>query len=283
MNVMRVLTIAGSDSGGGAGIQADLKTITALGGFGMSVITALTAQNTLGVLGIHEVPAEFVALQFDAVASDIGIDAAKTGMLASTEVLRVVVAKAKQYNVEKLVVDPVMVAKGGARLIRADARETLVKDLIPLACVVTPNIPEAEVLSGMPIAGRKDMRAAAVAIHKLGARHVVVKGGHLSGAALDILYDGRRFHEFTTERIATGDTHGTGCTFSAAIATGLAAGKTVHDAVAAAKTYIQAAIRHAWRIGGGHGPTNHFAPVFQEIERWRRLAELKSAPAALDG
>jgi hydroxymethylpyrimidine/phosphomethylpyrimidine kinase len=283
MNVIRVLTIAGSDSGGGAGIQADLKTITALGGFGMSVITALTAQNTLGVLGIHEVPAEFVALQFDAVASDIGIDAAKTGMLASTEILRVVVAKAKQYNVEKLVVDPVMVAKGGARLIREDARETLVKDLIPLACVVTPNIPEAEVLSGMPIAGRKDMRAAAVAIHKLGARQVVVKGGHLSGAALDILYDGRRFHEFTTERIATGDTHGTGCTFSAAIATGLAAGKTVHDAVAVAKTYIQAAIRHAWRIGGGHGPTNHFAPVFQEIERWRRLAELKSAPAALDG
>ena len=277
MRVKRVLTIAGSDSGGGAGIQADLKTITALGGFGMSVITALTAQNTLGVTGIHEVPADFVAMQFDAVASDIGIDAAKTGMLASAEIMRVVAAKVRQYSVEKLVVDPVMVAKGGARLIREDARETLVKELIPLACVVTPNIPEAEFLSGMPIAGPKDMRTAAAVIHELGARYVVIKGGHLSGAAIDILYDGRRFYEFEAERIATGDTHGTGCTFSAAIATGLAAGKSVHDAVDAAKKYIQEAIRYAWRIGGGHGPTNHFAPVFQEIARYRSLAELKSA------
>jgi hydroxymethylpyrimidine/phosphomethylpyrimidine kinase len=276
MCVIRVLTIAGSDSGGGAGIQADLKTITALGGFGMSVITALTAQNTLGVTGIHEVPADFVAMQFDAVASDIGIDAAKTGMLASVEIMRVVVAKVKQYGIEKLVVDPVMVAKGGARLIREDAREALMKELIPLACIVTPNIPEAEVLSGMPIAGPEDMRTAAAIIHKLGARYVVVKGGHLSGDATDILYDGRRFYDFSAERIATRDTHGTGCTFSAAIATGLAAGKSVHDAVDAAKKYIQEAIRYAWRIGGGHGPTNHFAPVFQEIERYRCLAELKS-------
>jgi hydroxymethylpyrimidine/phosphomethylpyrimidine kinase len=281
MRVHRVLTIAGSDSGGGAGIQADLKTITALGGFGMSVITALTAQNTLGVLGIHEVPADFVAMQFDAVASDIGIDAAKTGMLASMEIMRLVAAKVRQYGIEKLVVDPVMVAKGGARLIREDAVETLIKELIPLACVVTPNIPEAEVLSGMPIAGPEDMRTAAAIIYKLGARHVVVKGGHLSGAATDVLFDGRRFYDFSAERIATGDTHGTGCTFSAAIATGLAAGKSVHDAVDAAKKYIQEAIRHAWRIGGGHGPTNHFAPVFQEIARYRSLAELKSVPQRL--
>ena len=278
MRVHRVLTIAGSDSGGGAGIQADLKTITALGGFGMSVITALTAQNTLGVTGIHEVPADFVAMQFDAVASDIGIDAAKTGMLASMEIMHLVAAKVRQYGIEKLVVDPVMVAKGGARLIREDAVETLIKELIPLAYVVTPNIPEAEVLSGMPIAGPEDMRAAAAIIHKLGARHVVVKGGHLTGMATDVLFDGRRFYDFSAERIATGDTHGTGCTFSAAIATGLAEGKSVYDAVAAAKKYIQEAIRHAWRIGGGHGPTNHFAPVFQEIERYRSLAELKSVP-----
>lgn len=277
MRVKRVLTIAGSDSGGGAGIQADLKTITALGGFGMSVITALTAQNTLGVTGIHEVPADFVAMQFDAVASDIGIDAAKTGMLASVEIMRLVAAKVRQYGVEKLVVDPVMVAKGGARLIREDAVETLVTELIPLACVVTPNIPEAEALSGMPIAGPKDMRIAAAVIHKLGARYVVIKGGHLPGAATDILYDGSRYYDFSAERIETGDTHGTGCTFSAAIATGLADGKSVRDAVAAAKNYIREAIRHALRIGGGHGPTNHFAPVFQEIERWRCLAELKSA------
>ena len=277
MRVNRVLTIAGSDSGGGAGIQADLKTITALGGFGMSVITALTAQNTLGVTGIHEVPADFVAMQFDAVASDIGIDAAKTGMLASAEIMRLVAAKVRQYGIEKLVVDPVMVAKGGTRLIREDAVEALIKELLPLACVVTPNIPEAEVLSDMPIAGPEDMRTAAAIIHRLGALYVVVKGGHLSGNAIDILYDGRRFYDFSAERIETGDTHGTGCTFSAAIATGLAAGKSVHDAVDAAKIYTQAAIRHAWRIGGGHGPTNHFAPVFQEIERRRCLAELKSA------
>ncbi len=276
MCVKRVLTIAGSDSGGGAGIQADLKTITALGGFGMSVITALTAQNTLGVTGIHEVPADFVAMQFDAVASDIGIDAAKTGMLASVEIIRLVAAKVRQYGIEKMVVDPVMVAKGGARLIQEDAVEALIKELIPLACVVTPNIPEAEVLSGMKIAGPEDMRTAAAIIHKLGARHVVIKGGHLGGAATDILFDGRHFYNFSAERIATGDTHGTGCTFSAAIATGLAAGKSVHDAVCAAKIYTQEAIRHAWRIGGGHGPTNHFAPVFQELARYRSLTELKS-------
>lgn len=276
MPVKRVLTIAGSDSGGGAGIQADLKTITVLGAFGMSVVTALTAQNTRGVMGIHEVPAAFVAMQFDAVASDIGVDAAKTGMLSSVEILQVVAAKVKQYGIEMLVVDPVMVAKGGARLIREDAREALIKELIPLACVVTPNIPEAEILSGIAITGPEDMQKAAVIIHKQGARHVVVKGGHLNGAAVDILYDGRRFHDFTTERIATRDTHGTGCTFSAAIATGLALGKSVYDAVGAAKKYIQEAIRHAYRIGGGHGPTNHFAPVLQEISRCRCLEELKS-------
>jgi hydroxymethylpyrimidine/phosphomethylpyrimidine kinase len=270
MKVVSVLTIAGSDSGGGAGIQADLKTITALGGFGMSVITALTAQNTLGVAGIHEVPADFVALQFDTVASDIGIDAAKTGMMASADILRVVARKVRQYGIDKLVVDPVMVAKGGASLIREDAREALIKDLIPLACVVTPNIPEAEVLSGLSIVTKQDMKAAAAIIHELGARHVVVKGGHLSGAATDILFNGRNYFEFETERVATGDTHGTGCTFSAAIATGLAAGKNVNDAVAAAKKYTYEAIRHALRIGSGHGPTNHFAPVFEELESYRR-------------
>jgi hydroxymethylpyrimidine/phosphomethylpyrimidine kinase len=276
MNVKRVLTIAGSDSGGGAGIQADLKTITALGCFGMSVITALTAQNTLGVTGIHEVPADFVALQFDAVASDIGIDAAKTGMLASADILLVVAGKVRQYGIEKLVVDPVMVAKGGASLIREDAREALIRELIPLACVVTPNIPEAEVLSGLSIVAEQDMKAAAAVIHELGARHVVVKGGHLSGTATDIFFDGRRFYSFSTERIATKDTHGTGCTFSAAIAAGLADGMSVYEAVGAAKTYIQEAIRNAWRIGGGHGPTNHFAPVFLDIERYRRRIGIES-------
>ena len=261
MKAIRVLTIAGSDSGGGAGIQADLKTITVLGGFGMSVITALTAQNTLGVQGIHEVPPAFVALQFDAVASDIGVDAAKTGMLLSTEILRVVAAKIRQYGIDKLVVNPVMVAKGGAKLIREDAREMLIKELVPLAFVITPNIPEAEVLAGIPVTSPDGMKAAASIIHGMGARHVVVKGGHLSGAALDILYDGKRFYEFTAARIDTRDTHGTGCTFSAAIATGLAKGQGVAEAVAEAKKYVEKAIRYACRLGNGHGPVNHLAPL----------------------
>ncbi len=262
MKPVRVLTIAGSDSGGGAGIQADLKTITALGGFGMSVITALTAQNTLGVHGIHDVPTEFVEAQFDAVATDIGIDAAKTGMLASSEVIRAVAGRVRRYGIGKLVVDPVMVAKGGARLIREEAKTTLVAELVPLAFVLTPNIPEAEALAGIPIMTIDDMKEAARIIRGMGARHVVVKGGHLSGDAVDLLYDGCDFREFSSPRIATGDTHGTGCTYSAAIATALAFGKDVAGAVTLAKRYITEAVRYAWRLGGGHGPTNHLAPLF---------------------
>ncbi|MBM4313326.1 MAG: bifunctional hydroxymethylpyrimidine kinase/phosphomethylpyrimidine kinase [Deltaproteobacteria bacterium] len=261
MKPFRVLTIAGSDSGGGAGVQADLKTITVLGGFGMSVITALTAQNTLGVHGIHDVPPEFVAAQFDAVAADIGVDAAKTGMLPTADIIRVVAGKIRRYGIGRLVVDPVMVAKGGARLIREEAIATLVADLIPLALVLTPNIPEAEVLAGTPIVTLDDMRKAAKIIHGMGARHVVVKGGHLSGDAVDLLYDGENFKEFVSPRIATVDTHGTGCTYSAAIATGLACGKDVAGAVTEAKRYITLAVRNAWRLGGGHGPTNHLAPL----------------------
>ena len=262
MKPVRVLTIAGSDSGGGAGIQADLKTITVLGGFGMSVVTALTAQNTLGVHGIHDVPPEFVAAQFDAVATDMGIDAAKTGMLATSEVIRVVAEKIRRYRIAKLVVDPVMVAKGGMSLIREEAKATLIAELIPLAYVLTPNIPEAEVLAGIGIATLDDMKVAARIIREMGARHVVVKGGHLAGDAVDLLYNGEHFREFRAPRIATADTHGTGCTYSAAIATGLAFGKEVAEAVTDAKRYITEAVRHAWRLGGGHGPTNHLAPLF---------------------
>jgi len=263
----RVLTIAGSDSGGGAGIQADLKTITVLGGFGMSVITALTAQNTLGVQGIFEVPIPFIEQQFDAVADDIGIDAAKTGMLVNAAVVRAVASKIRQYRIEKLVVDPVMVAKGGARLIGDDARESLIADLIPLALVVTPNVPEAEVLADMVIRSAEDMKEAARKIREMGVPNVIVKGGHLSGPALDILFDGHRYTEFTTERIDTADTHGTGCTYSAAIATGLAKGKPLAETVQEAKAYIQEVIRYAWRIGKGHGPTNHAAPLLNALDR----------------
>lgn len=263
MAIAKVLTIAGSDSGGGAGIQADLKTITALGGFGMSVITALTAQNTLGVHGIHEVPPDFIEKQFDAVATDIGVDAAKTGMLSSSEIMETVANKIEQYGIKKLVVDPVMVAKGGAMLIREEAKKTLIHRLLPLAFVITPNIPEAEELTGMKIVTVDEMEAAAHAIHRMGAANVFLKGGHLSGNALDILYDGSNFHQFSEERIDTKNTHGTGCTTSAAIATGLAQGMDVYAAVGRAKEYITAAIRSALPLGGGHGPTNHMAWVFE--------------------
>ena len=265
MKPRRVLTIAGSDSGGGAGIQADLKTITVLGGFGMSVVTALTAQNTLGVLGIHEVPADFVAAQFDAIATDIGIDAAKTGMLATADIIRTVAEKIRQYHIEKIVVDPVFVAKGGASLIRGEAKAMLIAELIPLAFVLTPNIPEAEVLSQTEIKNISDMKNAARIIRKLGARNVIVKGGHLSGdKAEDLLYDGKVFHVFSSPRWATTDTHGTGCTFSAAIASFLARGLDVPGAITQAKRYTTEAIRKSWRIGGGHGPTNHLAPLFAD-------------------
>jgi len=270
----RVLTIAGSDSGGGAGIQADLKTITVLGGFGMSVVTALTAHNTLGVTAIHEVSPEFVAAQFDAVATDIGIDAAKTGMLSTSGIICTVAAKIRQYRIEKIVIDPVMVAKGGAALIREEAMATLVAELLPLALVLTPNIPEAEVLTGIEINNLSDMKKAARIIRKLGPRHVVVKGGHLDGEATDLLCDATGFRIFSSPRLATSDTHGTGCTFSAAIAACLACGMDVPSAVGEAKRYISEAIRHAWRIGRGHGPTNHLAPLFAKgdarpPEDWR--------------
>jgi|GEM_PF-53418 len=264
MKLHRILTIAGSDSGGGAGIQADLKTIAALGGYGMSVVTALTAQNTVGVLGIHDVPAEFITLQFEAVAADIGIEAAKTGMLATREVIRAVAESIRQFNVRHLVVDPVMVAKSGARLIRDDAQQALVSELLPLATVVTPNIPEAETLAGMTIHSPADMASAARRIHALGPAAVYLKGGHRPGDALDLLFDGREFTEFRSPRIETRDTHGTGCTLSAAIATGLGQGLSLTQAVARAKDYITMAIDYALRLGAGHGPTNHFAYLLLE-------------------
>ncbi|OPY13613.1 MAG: Hydroxymethylpyrimidine/phosphomethylpyrimidine kinase [Syntrophus sp. PtaU1.Bin005] len=268
----RVLTIAGSDSGGGAGIQADLKTITVLGGFGMSVITALTAQNTLGVQGIFEVPIPFIEQQFDSVATDIGVDAAKTGMLVNSAVIRAVAAKIRRYGIERLVVDPVMVAKGGVRLIRDEALDSLVSELIPLALVVTPNVPEAEVLAGMAIGSVEDMKKAARNIRELGVPNVIVKGGHLTGPATDILFDGSRFYEFTSERIATTDCHGTGCTYSAAIATALARGTSLLESIREAKAYISKVIRFAWHIGQGHGPTNHAAPFLMPSTRFFHLS-----------
>jgi len=263
----KVLTIAGSDSGGGAGIQADLKTFAARGVFGCSALTAITAQNTVGVQGVFELPADFVGQQIDSVMDDIGADAWKTGMLSNAEIIQVVADRARRYGMERLVVDPVMVAKGGDPLLRPEAREALIERLLPLAYVVTPNHHEAQALTGLEIRSVDDMRRAAEAIHLMGARHVVVKGGHLPEAqsAVDVLYDGQKFTELEAPRVDTPNTHGTGCTFGSAIAAELAKGQPVREAVGAAKGYLTAALRAAveMQIGRGHGPLNHF--LDQEI------------------
>ena len=256
--VPRAMTIAGSDSGGGAGIQADLKTFAALGVYGTSVLTAITAQNTVGVTGVHEIPVDMVAAQIEAVVTDIGADAVKTGMLSSTEIIETVARELDRLRVGPLVVDPVMVAKSGDRLLREDAVEAMRRRLLPLATVVTPNIPEAETLADMKITSGADARRAAETIVGHGARAVVVKGGHLSGPPVDLFYDGRAFHELNAARIETRNTHGTGCTFASAIAAGLAKGLDLLEAVELAKEYVTEAIKRSFEIGQGHGPLNHF-------------------------
>ena len=277
----RILTIAGSDSGGGAGIQADLKAITLLDGYGMSVLTALTAQNTLGVQAIHEVPARFVERQIDSVLSDIGADAIKTGMLTNKEIVEVVAKKIEQYGIETVVVDPVMISKRGAPLLRKDAQKALIKRLIPLAWVVTPNLFEASVLTGMKVNSLEGMRKAAVQIWELGAKNVVVKGGHLKGKAIDILFDGTNYAEIESPRIETKNTHGTGCTFASAIATLLARGEAVPEAVRKAKIFITMAIQSSFNLGKGTGPTNPSAYVLREMERYQVIQELKRAVEVL--
>ncbi len=261
MKLVRVLTIAGSDSCGGAGIQADLKTIMALGGFGMSVITALTAQNTLGIQGVYEVPPKFVEKQFESIMTDVGVDAAKTGMLANTGILKTVAKMIRKHGIKKVVVDPVMAAKGGETLLSAESREALITELFPLAFAVTPNVPEAEALSEMKIISIFDMKEAAKVIHRFGAKNVIIKGGHLKGSAVDILYDGRRFRQFSSERIDRKETHGTGCTFSAAMATLLAQGRSASKAVEGAKAYITRAIKTSYGTGRGHRLIRHFFPA----------------------
>lgn len=251
------LTVAGSDSGGGAGIQADLKTFAALGVHGTSAITALTAQNTLGVAAIHDLPPSFVAAQFDAVAGDIGVDAMKTGMLFNAEIIQVVCDRIRHHGVVNVVVDPVMVATSGDLLLRNDAVEAVKTELLSVALVATPNRREAGVLAEMEVDTDQDVVEAARRIHALGPRYVLVKGGHASGDAVDWLFDGRELTPFRSPRIDTRNTHGTGCTLSAAIAAHLALGRGVFEAVAEAKAYITAAIGHAYPLGKGHGPVNH--------------------------
>jgi hydroxymethylpyrimidine/phosphomethylpyrimidine kinase len=259
----RVLTIAGSDSGGGAGIQADLKTFAALGCYGMSAVTALTAQNTVGVSGIHPVPPDFAAAQISAVLEDIGADAVKIGMLYSAELIRVVAEQLRKFNARNIVLDPVMVAQSGDRLLRDDAVGAMTEVLMPLADVVTPNIPEAEVLLGRDIRSVEDMRRAARDLGRFGSRSILVKGGHREGDdSSDLLYVCRedRFVTLTAERISSRNTHGTGCTLSSAIAARLARGDTLEDAVPRAKEYISRAIRAGsdYTLGRGHGPVHHF-------------------------
>lgn len=264
------LTIAGSDSGGGAGIQADLKTFSALGAYGCSVITALTAQNTVGVTGIMDVPADFITQQMSAVFDDIAVDAVKIGMLSRPETIEAVAAGLKTYQPRHIVLDPVMVAKSGDALLHAEAVESLRLHLLPLATLITPNLPEAGVLLGRetPI-GCGDMEPAARALHDLGARAVLLKGGHLDARnSPDLLFDGTDFTVLDSERIDTGNTHGTGCTLSSAIAALLAQGVGLEDAVRAAKNYITEAIRAAdgLRIGRGHGPVHHFHALWKHLE-----------------
>ena len=252
-----ILTIAGSDSGGGAGIQADLKTFEALGLFGTSVITAITAQNTLGVTAIHEAPVAVVVAQIDAVVSDLRPAAVKVGMLSSPAIVAAVAAAIARHYLANVVVDPVMVAKSGDRLLRPEAVDALVRLLLPLATVLTPNLPEAAVLLGRPVLTLEDQEAAARDIALLGPQAVVVKGGHSDGDPVDVLWTADAVRHYPARRIVTSSTHGTGCTFSSAIAGYLALGLPLSEAVGAAKRYLTGAIAYAPGLGSGHGPINH--------------------------
>ena len=257
-SIPNALTIAGSDSGAGAGIQADLKTFAALGVYGTSAITAITAQNTVGVTQVLALSPKLVAAQIDAVVEDIGAQAAKTGMLANRAIIEAVAKKISEHRLKNLVVDPVMVATSGDLLIKKSAVSALRSCLIPLAMVATPNIPEAEELTGMKLRTDEDIEDAARCIVKLGAKSVVIKGGHRKGPAVDLFFDGRNFHALNAPRIRTQNTHGTGCTFSAAIAAYLAKGEALNRAVRLAKLYITAAIRAGFTVGAGHSPVHHF-------------------------
>jgi len=259
MKLPVALTIAGSDSGGGAGIQADLKTFAALGVHGTSAITAITAQNTVDVSEILELPTQLIRAQIDAVVSDLDVRAAKTGMLSSAEIIEAVADAISDHGITQLVVDPVMVAKGGAKLLRDDAVDALRRKLLPLAAIITPNLPEAEVLLNRSITTLDERRAAARDLRELGPRAVIVKGGHAGGDATDVYFDGQEMTELTSRRIDTANTHGSGCAFSAAIAAGLARGLEPLAAAREAKAFITHAIESALEIGHGHGPVN---PMF---------------------
>jgi hydroxymethylpyrimidine/phosphomethylpyrimidine kinase len=259
------MTIAGSDSGGGAGIQADLKTFAALGTYGTSVLTAVTAQNTKEVAAIAEVPEEVVIAQIDTVVEDIGAQAVKTGMLSSKRLIVNIVDRLEAWGIPHLVVDPVMVSKSGVPLLSRDAVVIVREELLPMATVVTPNLYEAQILTGQGVKSQEDMEAAARAIRTMGPDVVVVKGGHLEGTPVDLVLEGDTVHWLEAARIETTNTHGTGCTYSAAIAALLAHGCSNLEAIRLAKLYVTTALEHSFSIGEGHSPVNHFAPLPAEI------------------
>ena len=259
-----LLTIAGSDSSGGAGIQADLKTFAAHGTFGMSVITAVTAQNTCGVSKVQNIDCDIVQAQIEAVFEDIHVDAVKIGMVSQPEIIKTIAACLRKYKPQFIVVDPVMISKSGYPLLAPEACSTLISELLPLATLVTPNLPEAEAISGMKAASKADMLPVAQKILDLGAKAVLVKGGHLEATADDLLYDGREEIWFAGARINTKNTHGTGCTLSSSLAANLALGMTLPEAVAASKNYVTEAIRHSLDLGSGCGPTHHFVDLYRK-------------------
>jgi hydroxymethylpyrimidine/phosphomethylpyrimidine kinase len=262
ITVRKALTIAGSDSGGGAGIQADLKTFSAFRVFGMSVLTAVTAQNSLGVQGVFNLPPEFVARQIDSVLGDFGADAVKTGMLSTAPIVEAVADRLRHWRAQPVVVDPVMIAKSGDPLLEPTARAALVREILPLATVVTPNLAEAAALADRPVATEADMEDAARRILALGPRAVLVKGGHLKESATDILWDGRTLTRFPAPHLDTPHTHGTGCTYASAIAANLARGRDLVEAIREAKAYVTAAIREGFAPGRGVGVLRHF------VDRW---------------
>lgn len=260
----KVLTIAGSDSSGGAGIQADLKTFSAHGVFGMSVIAAVTAQNTKEVIDVQNISPDIIGKQIDAIFDDIEVDAVKIGMISEIEGIKVVSKRLRKYKPQNVVLDPVMVSKSGYSLMNPNSVETLIKELIPIVSVVTPNIPEAEIIANIKIETISDMEKAAKIIYNMGPKNVLIKGGHLTGDATDVLYDGENFVYLKNERINTKNTHGTGCTLSSSIASNLALGMNIKEAVENAKKYITTAIEHSLPIGHGSGPTNHFYTLYKK-------------------
>lgn len=282
MKTPRALTIAGSDSGGGAGIQADLKTFAALGVHGMTALTAITAQNTREVTMVHDVPVEMIREQIRVVVEDIGVDAIKTGMLHTSEIIEAVALELKKIDAP-LVVDPVMVAKSGARLLREDAIKSLIEELIPLATVLTPNAGEAEALTGFKIRSLEDQKKAAKKISELGVKAVVVKGGHIPGEkVVDVLYLDGEFKTYESKRIESKNTHGTGCCFASAIAAELAKDTPIPEAVEIAKKFVENAIRYGFPVGGGHGPINPVGKLIEDAERFRVLDSMRKAVKILE-